>query len=55
MRIGKPVELDNLSIKVLKCMGEIGIVWLTKSINNILRNKRKTDELKKKTNTLVLI
>lgn len=30
-------------------MGERRIVWLTESINNIIRNKRKTDEFKKKT------
>ena len=36
----KAMGLDNIPIKVWKCLGEKGIIWLAKLFNEILRYKK---------------
>ncbi|KAK9127965.1 hypothetical protein Syun_016762 [Stephania yunnanensis] len=40
MKIGKACGPDEIPIKVWKCLGEIGLTWLTKLFNKILKSKR---------------
>ncbi|KAK9168813.1 hypothetical protein Syun_000953 [Stephania yunnanensis] len=40
MKIGKACGPDEIPIEVWKCLGEIGLTWLTKLFNKILKSKR---------------
>ncbi|KAK9099195.1 hypothetical protein Syun_026240 [Stephania yunnanensis] len=40
MKIGKACGPDEIPIEVWKCLGEIGLIWLTKLYNKILKSKR---------------
>jgi len=44
MSSGKAVGLENIPIKVWKSLGDKGIVWLTKLLNEIMRTKKISDE-----------
>ncbi|KAK9139750.1 hypothetical protein Scep_009431 [Stephania cephalantha] len=40
MKIGKACGPDEIPIEVWKCLGEIGLTWLIKLFNKILKSKR---------------
>ena len=42
--MGKAMGLNNIPIKVWKCLGEKAIIWLTYLFNEILRSKRMPEE-----------
>lgn len=44
MENGKAVGPDGIPIEVWKCLGEEGVLWLTKLFNEILRFKKMSDE-----------
>ena len=44
MRSGKVVGPDGIPIEVQKCLGENGVLWLTKLFNEILRFKKMSDD-----------
>ena len=43
MENGKSVGPDGIPIEVWKCLGEEGVIWLTKLFNEILRSKKMPD------------
>ncbi|MCX8759409.1 hypothetical protein NOK64_26755 [Vibrio parahaemolyticus] len=47
MKCGKAIGPDGLPIEVWKCIGEVGIKWLTKFFNIILKTKKIPDEWRK--------
>ena len=53
MKIGKAVGPDELPIEVWKCMGEIGIGFLTRLFNKILVGERMPEKWKR--SVLILI
>lgn len=44
MKGGKALGPDNIPIEVWRCLGDIGVVWLTKLFNNIFRTNKMPDE-----------
>jgi hypothetical protein len=49
MKGGKTMGPNGIPIKVLKCLGDIAIVWLTKLFNHIFRSKKIPDEWRRST------
>ena len=47
MKLGKSLGPDNLPIEVWKCMGDKGVVWLTKLFNKIILTRKMPDEWRK--------
>lgn len=47
MDIGKAFGPNGTPIKVWKCVGEQGIIWLIELFNEIMRSKEMTDEWRK--------
>jgi hypothetical protein len=44
MKIDKGLGLDDISIEVWRCLGDIAIVWLIKLFNIIFRSNKMPDE-----------
>jgi hypothetical protein len=53
MKMGNAVGLDEIPIEVWKCLGDVGIYWLTNFFNKILRGNKMPNEWRK--NTLIPI
>jgi hypothetical protein len=53
MKIGKALGLDDIPIEVLRCLGDIAIVWLTKLFNITFQSNKMPDEWRR--NILVSI
>ena len=49
MTSNKVVGPDGIPIEVQKCLGENGVLWLTKLFNEILRFKKMPDDQRKST------
>ncbi|KAJ7971514.1 Retrovirus-related Pol polyprotein LINE-1 [Quillaja saponaria] len=49
MKNGKALGPDDIPIEVWRCLGDIGITWLTNLFNKILVTKKMPDELRKST------
>ena len=43
MKSGKAVGPDDLPIEVCRCMGEVGVQWLTRLFNRIFENRKMPD------------
>ncbi|KAL5577569.1 hypothetical protein UlMin_019268 [Ulmus minor] len=43
MKLWKAVELDVIPIEAWKCLGEVGIQWLTRLFNKILKTRKMAD------------
>jgi hypothetical protein len=44
MKTNKALGLDDISIEVWRCLGDIAIVWLTKLFNIIFQSNKMSDE-----------
>ena len=44
MTSGRVVGPDGIPIEVWNCLGENGVLWLTKLFNEILRSKKMADD-----------
>ena len=44
MKTGKATGLDEIPIEVWKCLGKVGLFWLTKLFKKILRTRKMLDE-----------
>ncbi|KAK9142709.1 hypothetical protein Syun_012109 [Stephania yunnanensis] len=49
MKIGKTCGTDEIPIEVWNCLGEIGLTWLTKLFNKILKSKRMSIDWRRST------
>jgi len=49
MKAGKALGPDNIPIEVWRCLGDVGITWLTKLFNNIFRSNKMPDEWRRST------
>lgn len=47
MKCRKAVDPDSIPIDVWKCIGEIGLIWLTKLFNKILGSQRMPEDWRK--------
>ncbi|KAJ7952361.1 Retrovirus-related Pol polyprotein LINE-1 [Quillaja saponaria] len=49
MKNGKALDPDDILIEVWRCLGDIGVTWLTNLFNKILVTKKMPDEWRKST------
>ncbi len=47
MKVGKACGPDGILIEVWKCLGDMGVAWLTKLFNKIINSKKIPDEWRK--------
>ena len=44
MKVGKAMVPDGIPIKVWRCLGNLGIVWLSKMFNKIYQSNKMPEE-----------
>ena len=44
MKVGKALGPDNIPIEAWRCLGDVGVAWLTKLFNSIFRSNKMPDE-----------
>ena len=49
LRQMKTIALDSIPIEVWKCLGEVGVKWLTNLFNKIWQSNKMPDEWRKST------
>ena len=47
MKLGRALGPDDIPIEVWKCLGDVGVSWLTKIFNKIIVTKKMQDEWRK--------
>ncbi|KAJ7949585.1 Retrovirus-related Pol polyprotein LINE-1 [Quillaja saponaria] len=55
MKNGKALGPDDILIEVWRCLGDIGVTWLTNLFNKILVTKKMPDEWRKRRSTMEAI
>ena len=50
MKMGKAVGLDEIPIEVWKCLGDVGVCWLTNLFNKILSSNKLPREWRRNSN-----